>query len=173
MDWGENKGQSNDKGKGDRSVVPAAPSLRPLDFARGRTVAPSARSLFAGLKPSASGRTVLALRLERAKALRFRSEYVCASVRRAEVQRFRSELIGFGSDGARTCALVEEYWRRLRRRSFASANDTPPYPTMKLSERVGHPALWLSTHVSEARHGAPGFEVGRGIGELDDLTSRE
>ena len=26
--------------------------------------------------------------------------------------------------------------------------------------KMGHPALWLSTHVSEARHGAPGFSVG-------------
>jgi hypothetical protein len=29
-------------------------------------------------------------------------------------------------------------------RSFASANDTPPYPTMRLSERMGHPVLWRS-----------------------------
>ena len=26
-----------------------------------------------------------------------------------------------------------------------AANDTPPYPTMKLSERVGHPGLWEHT----------------------------
>jgi hypothetical protein len=26
-------------------------------------------------------------------------------------------------------------------RSFASANDTPPYPTIRLSERMGHP-VW-------------------------------
>ena len=54
-------------------------------------------------------------------------------------------------------------------RSFASANDTPPYPTMMLSERMGHPVWWLSTHASEARHGAPGFEISwelwvRGLG---------
>ena len=46
-------------------------------------------------------------------------------------------------------------------RSFASANDTPPYPTMKLSERVD-PVLWLSTHLSDdeavAKMGHPVLE---------------
>ena len=58
-----------------------------------------------------------------------------------------------GSEGAPGGLWWSEESGRL-----LAANDTPPYPTMKLSDRMGHPrGSWRSTHVSEARHGAPGF----------------
>ena len=33
--------------------------------------------------------------------------------------------------------------------------DNPPLP-MRLA-RMGHPILWLNTHISDARYGAPGL----------------
>ena len=43
------------------------------------------------------------------------------------------------------------FWGSRGVRSFASANDTPPY--RKVRESVGHPVWWLSIHMSELMHG--------------------
>ena len=65
-------------------------------------------------------------------------------------------------------------------RSFASANDTPPYPTppaelagaryRKVRERVGHPNWWHSTHISDSKSGLGGGGWGE-VGGGDDLDA--